>query len=391
MEAVILKIFKQFEKSAEIEPEFPVIRKRVHCQLLKDYLRTLPQKYECLDASRTWIVYWVLHSLSLLNDMPDAETLSDVVKFLTLCQHDDGGYGGGPGQYPHLGTTYAAVNALSIIGTEEAYNSLDRSSLQKFLWTVRDVDGSFALHKGGEQDIRGAYCAVSIAKITNTYTDALFDKTAEWIVSCQTYEGGFAGCPGMEAHGGYAFCGIASLALLNKTHLCDVDALLRWCVNRQMRLEGGFQGRTNKLVDGCYSFWLGAAFPIISAILSQGNLFDNNVKYFLFIFVTSVSKVKSSQQQNKIQIAINVKNKQITSIPTFILANFTVFCVSLVYCMALYAIFLIGNYNHTNYFLFSENKELLETVLFNQGALQEYVIICCQALPGGGFIDKPGK
>lgn len=307
VETVILKIFKQFEKSAEIEPEFPVIRKRVHCQLLKDYLRTLPQKYECLDASRTWIVYWVLHSLSLLNDMPDAETLSDVVKFLTLCQHDDGGYGGGPGQYPHLGTTYAAVNALSIIGTEEAYNSLDRSSLQKFLWTVRDVDGSFALHKGGEQDIRGAYCAVSIAKITNTYTDALFDKTAEWIVSCQTYEGGFAGCPGMEAHGGYAFCGIASLALLNKTHLCDVDALLRWCVNRQMRLEGGFQGRTNKLVDGCYSFWLGAAFPIISAILSQ------------------------------------------------------------------------------------ENKELLETVLFNQGALQEYVIICCQALPGGGFIDKPGK
>ena len=25
-----------------------------------------------------------------------------------------------------------------------------------------------------------------------------------------------------------------------------------------MRLEGGFQGRANKLVDGCYSFWQGA-------------------------------------------------------------------------------------------------------------------------------------
>lgn len=272
VEKMILKIYKQFEKNAEIEPEIPVVRKRVHGQMLKDCLGSLPQSYECLDASRTWIVYWVLHSLWLLNDMPDAQTLSDVVKFLSMCQHEEGGYGGGPGQYPHLGTTYAAVNALSIIGTEEAYNSLDRSSLQKFLWTVKDVDGSFALHKGGEQDIRGAYCAVSIAKITNTYTDALFDKTAEWIVSCQTYEGGFAGCPGMEAHGGYAFCGIASLALLNKTQLCDVDALLRWCVNRQMRVEGGFQGRTNKLVDGCYSFWQGAAFPIISAILSQGNL-----------------------------------------------------------------------------------------------------------------------
>ena len=27
--------------------------------------------------------------------------------------------------------------------------------------------------------------------------------------------------------------------------------------------EGGFMGRTNKLVDGCYSFWQGAVFPIL--------------------------------------------------------------------------------------------------------------------------------
>ena len=30
----------------------------------------------------------------------------------------------------------------------------------------------------------------------------------------------------MEAHGGYSFCGIAALTLLNKTKLCDLDALL---------------------------------------------------------------------------------------------------------------------------------------------------------------------
>jgi protein farnesyltransferase subunit beta len=29
---------------------------------------------------------------------------------------------------------------------------------------------------------------------------------------------------------------------------------------RQMPVEGGFQGRANKLVDGCYSFWLGRYF-----------------------------------------------------------------------------------------------------------------------------------
>ena len=30
-----------------------------------------------------------------------------------------------------------------------------------------------------------------------------------------------------------------------------------------MRLEGGYQGRTNKLVDGCYSFWQGGAVALL--------------------------------------------------------------------------------------------------------------------------------
>lgn len=36
-----------------------------------------------------------------------------------------------------------------------------------------------------------------------------------------------------------------------------------------MEFEGGFQGRTNKLVDGCYSFWCGAIVPIVQAIISK--------------------------------------------------------------------------------------------------------------------------
>ena len=33
---------------------------------------------------------------------------------------------GGPGQEAHLAPTYAAVNALCILGTEEAYKVIDR-------------------------------------------------------------------------------------------------------------------------------------------------------------------------------------------------------------------------------------------------------------------------
>lgn len=36
-----------------------------------------------------------------------------------------------------------------------------------------------------------------------------------------------------------------------------------------MKLEGGFQGRTNKLVDGCYSFWQGGAFPLLYSLLAR--------------------------------------------------------------------------------------------------------------------------
>lgn len=48
-----------------------------------------------------------------------------------------------------------------------------------------------------------------------------------------------------------------------------------------MRLEGGFQGRTNKLVDACYSFWMGGTFAIINAILDwKGELFDSDTWLF---------------------------------------------------------------------------------------------------------------
>jgi protein farnesyltransferase subunit beta len=46
------------------------------------------------------------------------------------------------------------------------------------------------------------------------------------LLSCQTYEGGFGACPGAEAHGGYTFCGYATLLLLDRESICDRDSLL---------------------------------------------------------------------------------------------------------------------------------------------------------------------
>lgn len=38
------------------------------------------------------------------------------------------------------------------------------------------------MHVDGEVDIRGVYCALSVARLTNIYTDALFDNSAIWII-----------------------------------------------------------------------------------------------------------------------------------------------------------------------------------------------------------------
>ncbi|XP_020380925.1 protein farnesyltransferase subunit beta [Rhincodon typus] len=250
----------------------PVLQREKHFQYLKKGLRHLSESYSCLDASRPWLCYWILHSLELLGEPIDDCMASDICQFLSRCQSPNGGFAGGPGQEPHLAPTYAAVNALCIIGTEEAYNVINREKLLEFLYSVKQPNGSFTMHVSGEVDVRSAYCAASVASLTNIVTPTLFEGTPEWVLRCQNWEGGIGGVPGMEAHGGYTFCGMAAMVIFKKEWMLDLKALLRWVTSRQMRFEGGFQGRCNKLVDGCYSFWQAGLLPLLHrALHAHGN------------------------------------------------------------------------------------------------------------------------
>ncbi|XP_054717750.1 protein farnesyltransferase subunit beta-like [Uloborus diversus] len=308
VESSVEKCIQVIKNLLDVDPKCPTLQREKHVQFLKKGLIHLPASLEVLDASRTWLCYWILHSIQLLDEPVTEETKFHVTKFLQKCQHPDGGFGGGPGQEAHLAPTYAAVNALCILRTTEAYNVIDREKLLNFLLRMRKPDGSFVMHEGSESDIRGVYCALSVAKLTNIWCPELIKGTAHWVSRCQTYEGGFGGVPDMEAHGGYTFCGFASLVLMGQENVININNLLRWLVHKQMKYEGGFQGRTNKLVDSCYSFWQGGIFPLIHRAL----------------------------------------------------------------CLT----------EHQT--LSSENW------LFNQEALQEYILINCQ-FPHGGLIDKPGK
>jgi len=177
---------------------------------------------------------------------------------------------------------------------------------------------------------RGTYCALVVASLLNILTPELMKGTPEYIARCQTYEGGISGEPGNEAHGGYTYCGVASLALLNRFDAIDIPRLLNWLVNAQLTVEGGFQGRTNKLVDGCYSFWQGASFIIL----------DN------FCFNNSEFIIDEMERKNVVEI-------------------------------------------QDNRGIFNDNNNIFGGLYFDQIALQEYILACCQDNEGG-FHDKPG-
>jgi len=309
-----LRLFEKAEKAyLELGDALPILNRSKTIDFVRRGLVSLSQGYECLDASRPWLVYWLVHSLELLEEPLAEEEKDTIAAFLNLCQDPDGGYAGGPGQIPHLAPTYAAINALCILGTDQALGSINREGLASWMNRLRQDDGAFTMHVDGELDIRGVYCALSVARLTNIYSEELFHNTDLWLLRCQSYEGGFGGVPGMEAHGGYSFCGLAALILMKKERLCNLETLALWGANRQLRLEGGFQGRTNKLVDGCYSFWQGGLFPLLHKMFAES--------------------------PHPAERAALLK---------------------------------------------------LDHWLFDQGALQEYILICCQD-HRGGLLDKPGK
>jgi protein farnesyltransferase subunit beta len=98
----------------------------LHLQYLKGATSDgLSKWFVSLDASKPWIVYWILHALDLLGERDD-DVFSRAIKTLESCIHPDGGFSGGNGQIAHLATTYAAVSALAIIGTKDAFALIDQ-------------------------------------------------------------------------------------------------------------------------------------------------------------------------------------------------------------------------------------------------------------------------
>ncbi|QRV95735.1 terpenoid cyclase [Ceratobasidium sp. AG-Ba] len=314
-------------------------------------MQGLPARYTSQDASQPWLLYWALQSLTCLGVQLDPNTRQRAIDTIMANQHPDGGFGGGPGQIPHLLPTYASICALAIVGRPGetgGWDQIDRKKIYDFYMRMKQPDGSFIVNKDAEVDVRGTYCLLVTATLLDILTPELVKGTGEFLRTCQTYEGGFASSshpyysagddpqvlsevrPTLgEAHGGYTSCAIASWMMLQPYHKpgdpeVNVKKLVRWAVGMQgLPIEGGgFRGRSNKLVDGCYSWWIGGLEPLLLELVGKGN------------------------QE--------------------------------------------GETEEVNFVTEEDDNENGPTVLFDKTSLQRFTLVSSQ-VPSGGLRDKPGK
>ncbi|KAI9717149.1 MAG: hypothetical protein M1812_004897 [Candelaria pacifica] len=263
----------------------PSLEREKHIAFLHSSLGDLPAGFVGIDSSRPWMLYWALTGLSLLGE-DISQYRERVIYTFTPMQNPDGGFGGGHGQMSHCASSYAAILSLVMVGGEEALNLVDRKMLWRWLGSLKQRDGGFQVCVGGEEDVRGAYCSMVMISLLSLPLNLPLDSAGrvnpedtfltglpEYLSRCQTFEGGISGAPGTEAHGAYAFCALACLCILGEPHemlakYLDLPLLISWLSARQYAPESGFAGRTNKLVDGCYSHWVGGCWPLVEAALN---------------------------------------------------------------------------------------------------------------------------
>ncbi|KAG7088839.1 hypothetical protein E1B28_012794 [Marasmius oreades] len=175
---------------------------------------------------------------------------------------------------PHLVTTYTALLSLSIL--RDDFSALDRQGLLRFLKVCQTEDGSFTtIPNSGDTDLRTLYCAFAISNMLNDWSGIDVERALSFIAACRTYEGGYGQYPHCEASGGPTYIAIATMYLAPSRYRRltqgEREKSVQWLINNQAD-SGGFRGRTNKEADACYCFWCGAALKILGA----GDLVDSS-------------------------------------------------------------------------------------------------------------------
>ncbi|KAK4201674.1 terpenoid cyclases/protein prenyltransferase alpha-alpha toroid [Triangularia verruculosa] len=337
----------------------------------------LPHHYLSNEGNRMALAYFIINSIVILTpNSNDTNTENPLItpqdrrklrQWVLSHQHPGGGFSpssslvfplqGYEQWEPETGSqatepagmanapgTLFALQLLALLADEDdpegAFDGVDRVQTLRWLRRLQREDGSFGevlrllpgqgWFIGGGYDMRYCYIAASIRWMLRGKVkegepgwveDIDTERLANYILSSQTYDGGFAGSSQEEPHAGYAYCAISALSLLDRplettTHppapppllsrIRDVQAITHWLTSRQFvyldppspepspepspdsdeedpvnfllpslsalslsppdPILIASNGRTNKVADTCYTWWVLAALSNLSQL-----------------------------------------------------------------------------------------------------------------------------
>ncbi|XP_041980753.1 geranylgeranyl transferase type-1 subunit beta [Aricia agestis] len=265
-----------------------ILAHRQHVKYFMRFLNVLPSSLSSHDTTRVTIAYFSVAGLDVLGSITNItlELRSRIIEWIYRLQvHPNKETGdmsacgfqgsstvnidiGPPNSHyrcGHLAMTYTGLCILLTLGDD--LTRINRKALVAGVKALQREEGNFsATLSGCESDMRFVYCAACISYILNDWSGFDVQRATDYILKSIGYDYGIAQCPELESHGGTTFCALATLSLTNQLDKLSeeqIEYLKRWLLFRQI---DGYQGRPNKPVDTCYSFWVGASLKILDAL-----------------------------------------------------------------------------------------------------------------------------
>jgi len=259
-------------KDAALPPEAPAeLLMDLHVGFIAKY-GSDPEDYEynMSEFLRMNGMYWGVAVMDLMGRLESMDR-AGIEGFLASCQDtESGGFRPVQGHDPHLLNTLSAVQVAAIY---DCMDKIDIEGVVRYVSGLQQEDGSFWGDCWGEVDNRFVFCGLATLALVDRLAAVDTDKAADFIVSCSNFDGGFGSRPGAESHAGLIYTCVGSLAICGQLHRLDQDRLGWWLAERQLP-SGGLNGRPEKLPDVCYSWWVVASLAVLGRLhwLDSGKL-----------------------------------------------------------------------------------------------------------------------
>lgn len=239
-------------------------------------VKVLPPFYIELETNHLMVVYFIIVALDLLSALHEIDRelfLQDIYAYqlepgsgsfgfhgyslANVCSASSGCSKSSPSVIfqGNLAMIYTAL--ASLITLEDDFQRLQIEPIIDGLSQMQLSNGAFKSSSlDTEGDVRYTYCALAVRKLlgivltkkkelgtlsetdeqllSQRLSEAINEEMAiQFLLSTQSWEGGFGIVPGGEAQGGATYCAVASLVMLGaKNHSSWTRKAVDWCINR---------------------------------------------------------------------------------------------------------------------------------------------------------------